>query len=514
MINGQTAADKPRSSDLMTILVEMEADANVWSISINRIQMWPWLRIRWFFSEWERYYTRSSTPSRNTLGRLKTILSRTWNHLSPALTMRALAPARCDGLEHADIVFLSDGISFAKLGNLYYEKFCDPLIEEANRIDLKSTIWTTVDLPFKNTKSAIYSLNAKIKAVNILGLVISKLILKSKSVKFMHAEINKNLTYSQLHHGIPLSKAYSDATRLKLIRQLFRARLQIVNPQVAFVVSYYNLEGIGFILACKSLGIPVVDIQHGVQGNLHPAYGGFKLPKLKNRQIDLLPNYFWVWSQTEKQNIDRWAANSSHRAYVGGNPWITFWKNENHTDESVRNTKQKVNALVKSASGKPVVLVTLQYGLDYTQQLDQIKQLLIHTSNEYKFWIRLHPLMLTRHAEIATFIDFSSLELHQTTDLPLPALLTYCNVHVTHSSSTVIEAAAYNVPSIITSPFGTELFEEFITQRIAFDASAGLEVVQKHLRFLTVNRDQKASSNICPGNPLENFMKIVSNNSN
>jgi hypothetical protein len=55
-------------------------------------------------------------------------------------------------------------------------------------------------------------------------------------------------------------------------------------------------------------------------------------------------------------------------------------------------------------------------------------------------------------------------------DMPLYALLPHMDRHVTHSSSVVLEAEAYDVPSIIFSQYGMELFPDQINSGMAVAA--------------------------------------------
>lgn len=63
-------------------------------------------------------------------------------------------------------------------------------------------------------------------------------------------------------------------------------------------------------------------------------------------------------------------------------------------------------------------------------------------------------------------------ELDMATDAPLYALLRHSDVHVTHSSSTVIEAEVFGVPSVIFSAYGAEFFPEQIAAGWALVAEA------------------------------------------
>ena len=60
--------------------------------------------------------------------------------------------------------------------------------------------------------------------------------------------------------------------------------------------------------------------------------------------------------------------------------------------------------------------------------------------------------------------------------LPLFTILDNVDVHITHSSSTVIEAAYFGVKSIITSEYGWALLSEQIENRFIIKAYTSTEI--------------------------------------
>ena len=109
------------------------------------------------------------------------------------------------------------------------------------------------------------------------------------------------------------------------------------------------------------------------------------------------------------------------------------------------------------------MLVTLQFGLSPAEQLEPLANLLQEAGSRLCFWVRLHPAMLERRNEIrARLCSGSTVEIDECSDLPLQALLPYCDLHLTHSSSTVIEAAQFGVPSVLTTAYGGELFAPLV----------------------------------------------------
>jgi hypothetical protein len=61
---------------------------------------------------------------------------------------------------------------------------------------------------------------------------------------------------------------------------------------------------------------------------------------------------------------------------------------------------------------------------------------------------------------VASLFDADPTEIATASVLPLYSLLRLADLHVTHSSSTVVEAAEFGVPSLVLSRYGLELFPE------------------------------------------------------
>ena len=87
--------------------------------------------------------------------------------------------------------------------------------------------------------------------------------------------------------------------------------------------NYYRIclqDGLSFCLACHSLNIKSIELQHGVISEEMPRYGKWKIP-ISGYQM--LPNLFWCWSRSDYDLISRWANKTdSHNVIMGGNLFL------------------------------------------------------------------------------------------------------------------------------------------------------------------------------------------------
>lgn len=446
----------PLSSEFMAALAQIEAQFPVLDWRVGDVPIWPLARIRWMFSEWAAHYANAGTgssPRLRAVDRLARLVTR------PLAALRAAnsdASAIDRGPVRRDLLFLSDGVSFAKLGDRWVEKFCDPLISIAARHGLTTALWTpsyALRVP-RLTPSRF--IQPALDRANVVGALRASAGAESADLPG-HAGVASLLRSRGFASG-PLepSKLASDGGRLRALANLYRRRLDRVRPRMAFIVGFYGVEGMAYVLACRESGIPVVDLQHGVEGEMHPAYAAWPQPKGSSHA--LLPDRFWVWSQWERGVIERWSAGTRHSALVGGNPWMSVWQ-DGADWPGVTALREQAQALRDRAGERIRVLVTLQYGLDPSEQIEPLARLLRARDSRLAIWVRLHPAMLERREEIRSILGAAGeCELDEPTDLALQSILPLAQVHLTHSSSAVIEAAQFGVRSVVTSRYGAELF--------------------------------------------------------
>ncbi len=479
----------------MAALAQIEERFPVDRWRVGDVPIWPLTRLRWMFAEWARLYT-SAPPARSAAGgRLHQLLS------GPAHLRqvdRADPTGRDTDAPPADIVFLSDGISFSCLDGRWVERFCDPLRARATRRGLRTTLWMPGARPPHPRHSPSRLIQTSIDRAN-LGGALRALAGGGASALPGLRDVTAWVASQGLGAAL-LSEARirSDVLRVQAIARAHERRLRHSQARLAFIVGYYSIEGMGFVLACHRCGIPVVDIQHGVQGELHPAYAAWRLPT-DGRVHPLLPHRFWLWSTWEQDVVARWATGTGHAAVVGGNPWLDVWGDGAAWPGAIAASKA-ARDLRAQAAGRPVALVTLQYGLVDGDQLDPLVELVRSDATRFVFWVRLHPLMLDRREAVRARLAAAGVrvELDVCTDLPLHAVLPYADVHLTHSSSTAIEAAQFGLRTVLTSDYGAELFTPLIDAGSVVVETGPTAALASTLSRLATDRSAEAAGTL-PG---------------
>jgi hypothetical protein len=216
---------------------------------------------------------------------------------------------------------------------------------------------------------------------------------------------------------------------------------------------YYTLVGMAFCLAARRAGIHAVDVQHGVTAG-NPAYDGWS--RVPDEGFEVLPSRFWCWSETDARPVRGWpaAAERHHRAFVGGHPWLALWQSDHPLAAGLR-------ARVPDRKGSSrAVLVTLNWSSGFS---DRLMALMRSAPDDWVWWIRLHPLMAREREAIRSWCASQMpgrAEVDAPSDLPLPLLIEAADVHVTHNSTVIQEAARLGTPSVVIDARALDVYAD------------------------------------------------------
>ena len=440
--------------EIVDVIAYIEKKYQVDKWKIDDIPLWPFIRI-------ENYYLLSLILLNGETGHDATSGSQIKQIIDSKLNLiraRANDKAKEAKPKRVDVLFLGDGISFAKLNNTWYQKFCDPIADQLNKENISNTRFDLADNFHTPRYSASIFIQSKIDNAIIVSKLKSKLISpKFKSEKWEDYEqfLNDPLVKDSLVVVLSKSEMRKKIAKIKALISYYNTILEDTKPKICYIGAYYGDHQLAFILACKKLGIKTVDIQHGVQGEFHLAYSNWL--KVPNEGYAQLPDYFSVWSEEEKTCIEKWNNNlNTHKVVVSGNLFANMWKLND--SDVVKAYDIKVNDIIKFKD-KPVVLLTLS---PYTEdETKKIYKIIKETQLEFNWLIRLHPGMLKKKAKILEAIKkhkIVNFELEESSDLPLYSILRNIDLHITVQSTCVIEAAEFGVKSIITSEYGRNLY--------------------------------------------------------
>ncbi len=471
-------------SEYMDIINVIEEQFPVDNWVMNDIHVWPLIRAQ-LVSQMDSFLNKKSayraspwlTALRN-IGRSFDIIASFSKYMYAVISDRR----HNDNIagRKIDILFLSLCMNRVLIDSCFYNKLVDPLIELLDEQGFKSLVlemtWTG-EYYTPRYKSSRY-----IQAHLDYFLLKSKMSLaREKSVNFQLRRYDDFAVYLKtlnLNYSLTVPNIRSVQKEVALIRYIasfFKKIIIQTGVSVGMSTQYYGRAGMAMNLACRETGIMSVDIQHGMENDLHWAYG--RWARVPEKGYELLHTVFLCWSDNEAKVIKKWnkKVEKYHRPVVVGNLWLKKWLDDG--DDIVGAFDSKVSR-VKQKHGKSIhILFTMQDETIPELILDAIKK----SSDLCFWWIRCHPAHVEDRSNIRNVLNnrgyYNNVEVENASIWPLYALLRHMDIHVTGWSTTVIEAAVFNVPSIIVHEFGVELYAEQIKEGIVTCAYDSQELV-------------------------------------
>jgi hypothetical protein len=376
----------------------------------------------------------------------------------------------------AEVVFLSDGISFSYLIDSWYERFCDPLISELEVHRIPFFLMTPSREYFTPRRTSSMFIQPSLDGIRAKSFLCSNKGFGEERVDGFQ-EVVDFIESKELRISLPhFRRIKNEFILVAKYAKFFEQILSEIKPQRAFVVSYYNIWGMAFNLACHNLGVFSVDIQHGLQGDLHWAYGRWN--NVPETGYELLPRFFWVWSDLEAEAIRGWSSRVSewHRPTVGGNLFLDLWRSSEN--EIVKYYDERIEKAKRNREHLIHILYTVGY--EENEKLATVFNTMKQTESLCYWWLRVHPGKVREKDVFKKLVvenGISNGEVDLATDLPLYALLRQMDLHLTFYSSSVLEAKDLGVPSVVAGDYGKELFSDQISSGWAFPADTPEEII-------------------------------------
>lgn len=370
----------------------------------------------------------------------------------------------------AEVIFLSFFASRTTLQDMLYDQYCDVLVDELKAMKVKSLL-LEIGLDIKasckrrrhNEDVCVvlnpfpYKVQDSMRTRNInhkinLPLYDEFLEYIGKEFPFFNNEqFSSKRLLEDVGEIIKMKECFKD-----IIRRNPRTKAGVI-------VCFYHGMGMAFVLACREMGIPVVEYQHGVEKTI-TAYSAWN--KIPTNGYEMLPDLFWNWSRSDADNIFEWARNTNmaHRSFVGGYPWLEMWK---YNTNKITKSYDKL-FLEKVDTKKVNILFAL--GGTSNPVPGWIMDAVNKSPDNWVWHFRLHPNQQHNFDAIKGIffekcnlqkIDFDSIF-----NIPLPCVLKYMNVHVTAVSSVILEAELFGVPSVVIDEDGVTSYPDQVEKGI------------------------------------------------
>jgi hypothetical protein len=368
----------------------------------------------------------------------------------------------------AEAIFLGDGVSLDRIYGRWQDRYGEPVMAALESRGLRTFLMQSGDLRRLPWRRATYPANL-IALRGALRRAIGRISTTTSVALPDHARVIQFLARNDVR-----ASSLNAATLQLLARKVsataaeFQRVLRVVNPKVAFTVTYYAGLGAAFLLACRRQGILSVDLQHCPQLGAHKAYEWSALPA---NGYSTLPAVFWNWTAQEAADIAKWTGTLSlpwHRSLHGGHTQIApFLSND---DPSTRAWNQKFQLIGNGTSFERDILVALQPIPGNTATWDALAAQIESGNPNWRWWIRRHPAAdPSQDLEIQRLLSLrrNNVVIDEASPFPLPALLRHMSVLVSLASGAAAEAAVFGVPAIFLSNEADATFSRLIREGMA-----------------------------------------------
>ncbi|POF34363.1 hypothetical protein [Roseibium marinum] len=241
----------------------------------------------------------------------------------------------------------------------------------------------------------------------------------------------------------------------------FRDFVGRINPRFVFQEFYYSPESIGLILACKSLGIPVIEVQHGLIGS-HQWQTTHWVKMPENGYVNH-PDYYWVFDKFEKENSEtHQPRNAFHRpAIVAGHAELEIFK-RNHEKEESKLKPSHREFLKEIGDATYNILFSPQYHhVDFTGIVAVSRAL----PKDARLLVRLHPMQLPIVDGLAELIEkygTDNIEVENSSKIPLYSLMERCHHVITKYSTLAREGLEFDMDVTLLDDMGRQLFHQYV----------------------------------------------------
>ena len=438
-------------ADLMALLGRIEGKVPVDAWRVDGIDLWPLVRIR-LAHRLARELDRR--PARRIDVGLGAVAARA------AGTVRGLVgSARTGGSRRHDprppapaALVCSDGISFVPTPGGARDRHADPLRSRLATQGIDSTLL----VPGWTAPTGLPEPTRRLQPALDRALATARLRRPCTPALPGRADVGALLDEIGMAHHLPDERtiAYA-AAAVDAMADVFERRIDPTHTRIGLVVEWYALHGMAFVLAGHRRGLPVIDLQHGVQGPLHYAYADWR--RLPATGSTLLPDRFWVWDEDAAATIAAWSPRGRDGAIVGGHLEQREWL-EGSAPGSPAALRQ-VDDLLAAHHATALVLVAAG-GEESEVDVDAILDVARSGPAGWLWGIRCHPADPDpeRWVARAAVRGLTNVEVHLSTALPLFALLARAAAVVTRHSSVALDGLAFGVRSVLTGPQGRELF--------------------------------------------------------
>lgn len=407
---------------MIRFMREIETKYDVSSVTVNNIQVWPFLRTRYYCKYSDKIY--GNIIKEGIFSKIR--------------RARHIFYGFKNIFRKYDYFIFSDRSEKRLKNNIYIDILVDDLIKELGEDstllieDTHNDIHINIKrMPYRNIVSSnlIHFFSEQYYLYNKKLLIYNESILKGINEKY-----TLNIDYRR------------EILRFLNYVRYYKIIFNIYKPKSIFISSYYALSRQSAIYTANKMGIKTVELQHGIINNAHFAYNIFC--KLDNK---FFPNYLlsfgdYVENIFTKDNY----FISKKNIFPVGNSYLEYIKNTFKDDSYFLAMRKKY---------KKIVAVPLQYTTE-SKLIKFIKYAAIRDNSILYILIpRDFKINYSTKGFPKNLVIIKKYNFHK--------VVKYADFHVTVFSTCALEAPALGTPNILINidKLAEEYYRDLLTNR-------------------------------------------------
>ena len=408
------------------ILKQIESNYPVEEILVNGEQVWPYLRIRYAFAHSAETTASYGEAKDDSLAPTRRKPIRMMQFTKNIL--RGIPYGFRNWFRNYDYIILTNNNIRRQVGGKYVNRFVDPIIDEIGPSRVLCIESTSPVPPYEMNQ--VYTRHVVSTSLLILFSLLIVLLRRIFSRRYNVA--NKGvMDRIEVDFGLNIN-AINMIEFFEASRKVFTCLFRRMRPKAVLLTCYYGKESA--IRAAKSLGIKVIEIQHGVIGKEHPAYN-------VHRDVDrsCFPDHLLVFGKQELSTFNNSSFIDQANVHPVGSFYIDYirasYRPEPYLSERISRYKK-------------IVGVTLQWDLE--------RRLISFICEAATLDSSILYILIPRQEKERAY---STMGLPQNVlvirDKNFYELMTYCDFQSTVSSTCALEAPSLGVQNILVDIDGS-----------------------------------------------------------
>ena len=478
--------------DLVEFIRNIEENYDIMFVKVNGIPVWPILRIPYAFAYRrklfnttnDKAFTQSSQSSKEKIDiRCKVANKLKLLGADPQGTLMK-------SLKNYNYIAIS---SFSNKRNLH-NRVCDIFVGDLIDILGSDEVMELDRLPPE--KNSL--LDDYIVSFEMFDMLVSIL---RRFYPIRKEQIMNYHLLDELNSRFDLTVPFVDITRnfwayYKLFKKLFK----FWKARFLFVVCYYCIPNNYIVYAARKAGLMVVEVQHGIINDQHPAYNIFV-----NLDKNFLPHYLLSFGEVYRQMITESFYAEAVNIVPVGHFYLEWIKNEYTPPSEVSVVFDEFRKKYKK-----LIAVTSQ---------TVVSDFLIEFVNKVAASLPQHLfIFIPRNAREIEGVEFSS-NIKVLNHLNCYEILKHVDFHLTVFSTCGIEALFLGIPTIFVNykNLPRNYYGDYIPEKngIVKYVNTEMEFIKtiKNWESLDVEREQVSSyvSNFFIKNRKVRLLKVISN---